>query len=193
MAPLPPPGTRLHNAFNGETFIFTHVEDDPEEVRLDVHLARGGLLTGTGRQHVHPNSDEAFTVQAGRLRVMVDGAWRELGPGETLVVPRGVPHLFRNGHDGETLFTARFRPAHDWLRFFLNMGTNTVRNPHWYDAKGEPPLALRALALHAFRGHAYGHGIPIWVQRLLFALLTPVALLQGYRLAVPPRRKQRRR
>lgn len=190
MAPLPPPGTRLHNPFNGETFIFTHMADDPEEMRLDLHIARGGMLTGTGRQHLHPNSDEAFTIQEGRLRLMVDGAWRELGPGETAVVPRGTPHLFRNGHDGETRLTVRFRPAHDHLRFFLNMGTNTARNPHWYDARGEPPLALRALALHAYRGHGYAHGIPVWLQRLLFAALTPVALLKGYRLAVPPRRRR---
>jgi hypothetical protein len=66
-----------------------------------------------------------------------------------MVAPRGTPHLFRNGHDGETLFTAVFKPGHDFLRFFLNMAMNTARNPQWYDARGEPPLALRALTLHA--------------------------------------------
>jgi hypothetical protein len=28
--------------------------------------------------------------------------------------------------------------------------------------------------------------IPIWFQKALFAALTPIALLQGYRLAMPP-------
>ena len=68
---------------------------------------------------------------------------------------------------------------------------NTANNPHWYDAKGEPPLALRSLALHAFYGHAYGAGIPVWVQKRVFATLTPVALLKGYRLAMPPRKRGR--
>lgn len=190
MAELPPPGTRLRNAFNGETLVFTHIDEDADEARFDVLIEPGGMTTGTGRQHLHPNSDEEFAVRSGRLRVMVDGAWRELGPGESVVVPRGTPHLFRNGHDGETLVTTRFRPAHDHLRFFLNMATSTAANPHWYDSKGEPPLVLRALALHAYRGHAYGHGIPVWVQRLLFAVLAPVARLKGYRLAVPPRRRR---
>lgn len=190
MESLPPVGTRIRNRFNGETFIFTRIDENPDELEFDVFLECGGMLTGTGRQHIHPNSVEEFIVRSGVLRIMVDGGWKTLGPGESFVVPRGTPHLFRNGHDGETLFTAKFRPAHEFLRLFLNMSTNTTSNPHWYDAKGEPPLLLQAQALHAFYGHAYGHGIPIWFQKLIFALLSPVARLKGYRLAVPPRRRR---
>lgn len=185
---LPPAGTRIHNRFNGETFIFTHVDDSPDIFRCDVFLERGGVTTGTGRQHFHPNADETFLVRQGALRVMLDGAWHSLGPGESLMAPRGTPHLFRNGHDGETLFTATFSPACDHLRFFLNMARSTERHPDWYDEKGEPPLALRALFLHAYAGHAYGDGIPVWLQRAVFAALTPVALARGYRLSVRPRR-----
>jgi hypothetical protein len=105
-----------------------------------------------------------------------------------MVAPRGTPHLFRNGHDGETLFTAVFTPGDDFLRCFLNMAMNTARNPQWYDARGEPPLALRALTLHAFHGHAYGSGIPVWFLKLLFAAPSPIARLKGYSLAVPPRK-----
>jgi len=111
-----------------------------------------------------------------------------LAPGERFPVQRGVPHLFRNGHEGETVFTAKFTPAQQFLRFFLNMSLNTANHPEWYDERGEPPLVLQALALHAFSGHGYGAGIPIWLQKMLFAALTPLALLQGYSLAVSPRR-----
>jgi quercetin dioxygenase-like cupin family protein len=189
---LPPAGTRVSNAFNGETFVFTHMDEAATVCRFDVFLARGGVTTGTGRQHFHPNAAESFLVRTGALRLMVDGHWHQLAPGDSLTVPRGVPHLFRNGHDGETLFTTTFDPACDHLRFFLNMSLNTANHPEWYDACGEPPLALRALALHAYAGHAYGDGIPVWFQRALFALLSPVAALRGYRLAVPPRRRLHR-
>lgn len=191
MQPLPPAGTRIRNAFNGETFVFTHVDEDAAEFRCDVFLERGGMLTGTGRQHIHPDADEEFTVKHGALRVMANGTWHTLGPGGSLLVPRGTPHLYRNGHDGETLFTARFAPAGQFLRFFLNMSLNILNHPEWYDAKGEPPLMLRSLALHAYAGHGYGDGIPIWLQKAVFAALTPVALLSGYRLAVPPRRRHK--
>jgi len=72
MPPLAPAGTRVHNGFNGETIIFTHVDDAANVVQFDVLLDRGGGLTGTGRQHFHPNADEEFIVKSGVLRVMVD-------------------------------------------------------------------------------------------------------------------------
>jgi hypothetical protein len=50
-------------------------------------------------------------------------------PGERFRVQRGVPHLFRNGHEGETVFTAKFTPAQQFLRFFLNMSLNTANHP----------------------------------------------------------------
>jgi quercetin dioxygenase-like cupin family protein len=81
MQTLPPAGTRVRNAFNGETFIFTHVDDDADEFQCDVLIEPGGMLAGTGRQHLHPDADEHFTVKHGRLRVVVNGTWHALGPG----------------------------------------------------------------------------------------------------------------
>jgi hypothetical protein len=71
------------------------------------------------------------------------------------------------------------------------MSLNMANYPDWYDERGEPPLVLRSLALHAYAGHGYGEGIPIWLQKAVFAALTPVALMRGYRLAVPPKRRRR--
>jgi len=186
MQQLPRPGTRIRNPFQGETFVFTHVDEAADDVRFDVMLERGGMTTGSGRQHIYPKSDEEFIVQNGRLKVMIDGAWHELGPGDRVLIPRGTPHLFRNGHDGETLFTTRFSPPQKFLRFFANMALNTANNPEWYSREGEPHLLLLAQRLHAYRDHAYGHGIPTWFQKALFAMLSPIAWLMGYRLAIRP-------
>jgi quercetin dioxygenase-like cupin family protein len=192
MDPLPVvQGDRIRNAFKGETFIFTHVSEDADVVQFDVYLDPGGMLTGTGRQHLHPAADEEFAVVQGELAVIVNGSRHELEPGQRLNVPRGTPHYFRNGHEGETLLTVTFRPGQQFLRFFLNMSLATANHPEWYDEKGEPPLLLRALALHAYAGHGYAAGIPVWLQRALFAALSPVARLKGYRLSVPPRRTAR--
>ena len=111
-----------------------------------------------------------------------------LEPGQSLNVLRGTPHYFRNGHKAETLLTVRFSPGQQFLRFFLNMSLGTANHPEWYNDRGEPPFLLRALTLHAYAGHGYAAGIPTWVQQALFAALSPVALLKGYRLSVPPRR-----
>jgi len=42
------------------------------------------------------------------------------------------------------------------------------------------------LALHTFKDHLYGAGPPIWLQKLLFAALSPLARLVGYRVLVRP-------
>ncbi len=49
-------------------------------------------LKGEFVWHHHEREDELFLVLAGRLRMRLRDGDRELGPGELLVVPRGVEH-----------------------------------------------------------------------------------------------------
>ncbi len=45
--------------------------------------------------HSHPDTDEFFLVLDGRLTIQLRDGDIELGPGEMLVVPRGVEHCPR--------------------------------------------------------------------------------------------------
>ena len=58
-------GDAIRNPFNGETFVFTHVTEDPASARFDLLIEPGGMTTGTGRHHLHPFADEEFTVRHG--------------------------------------------------------------------------------------------------------------------------------
>ncbi len=49
-------------------------------------------LKGEFIWHQHENEDELFFVVQGRLRMELRDQTLELGPGEMLVVPRGVEH-----------------------------------------------------------------------------------------------------
>jgi mannose-6-phosphate isomerase-like protein (cupin superfamily) len=46
--------------------------------------------------HAHHEDDEAWLVLSGRLGFRFGDADREVGPGECLLVPRGVPHSYWN-------------------------------------------------------------------------------------------------
>ena len=52
-----------------------------------VHGAAGGV----GSVHTHPHCQNTY-VQSGRFRFTVDGEAVEVGPGDTLAFPSGIPH-----------------------------------------------------------------------------------------------------
>lgn len=172
----------LLNAANRETFIF---EGPPglEDGSFRVVLGEGGSGGGNGLVHVHPGSDEHFEVLKGRLRVEIAGAVHVVEAGQSVVVPRGAAHHFRNAHAGVTECRIRFSPPLRQRGFFRNFAWLAQHRPHWFSEAGDPPLLLVALVLNAYPGHLYLAGPPIWLQRLLFAVLAPVARWRGYGLA----------
>jgi mannose-6-phosphate isomerase-like protein (cupin superfamily) len=177
--------TVLRNDFNKETFIFT-TTDDPEVARFDVILGKGGGGGGNALLHIHPLAEERFVVACGRLKVVVEGREALIGPGEDAIVPNGKAHYFVNGWDGDTTFTVEFRPAQKHLLFFANFARMTMERPDWFSAKGDPDFLLIAATLHKFKGHLYLARPPAFVQKLLFAILAPVARLCGYAVEAAP-------
>src|SRR5215467_8664593 len=73
------------------------------DTRMRVHVAESGqsLVEAEARRgnmpplHVHHDEDEAFYVLEGRLSLHTPDGTVELGPGEAIVGPRGVPHAYR--------------------------------------------------------------------------------------------------
>lgn len=179
------PRTVLRNAFNNETFIFT-ATDDPDVARFDVVLGKGGSGGGNALVHVHPLAEERFVVASGRIKVVIEGREHVVGPGDDAVVPKGKPHYFVNAWDGDTTFTVEFRPAQQHLQFFANFARLATEHPEWFSAKGDPDFLLIAASLHTFKDHIYLARPPVFVQKLLFALLAPVARLAGYATEVKP-------
>ncbi len=65
-------------------------------------------------QHVHPNQEERYKVLSGVLDVFMDRRWRSLQPGESVRIPKGAVHAFRNS----TKTATRVLNTHDpGLRF----------------------------------------------------------------------------
>lgn len=176
----------LHNRADNETFVFDGPEEAGATDRFRVVLGKGGRGGGNALVHVHPGADEIFEVASGRLTVVIDGREHLLEAGQTATVRRGSPHHFRNGHDGATEFVVRFSPPQRQQQFFRNFARLAVARPDWFSPSGDPRLLLIALVLNAYRGHLYLSGPPIPLQKLLFAILAPIARWRGYRLAVVP-------
>jgi mannose-6-phosphate isomerase-like protein (cupin superfamily) len=62
---------------------------------VEMWVEPGGGVT----PHVHPTMSERFTVVEGRAQFLSGRRWVEAGPGDTVDVPAGTRHAFRNRSD----------------------------------------------------------------------------------------------
>src|SRR5881227_824944 len=68
----------------------------PETIAaVNDHEVKVVKLDGEFHWHKHANEDELFLVVNGRLTMQLRDGDVELGPGELIVVPRGVEHCPR--------------------------------------------------------------------------------------------------
>jgi quercetin dioxygenase-like cupin family protein len=67
--------------------------------------------------HIHPGQEETYTVTDGKLDVLVERAWRTLGPGESVSIPAGTVHTFRNRSGENVTFRAVHTPALAFERY----------------------------------------------------------------------------
>lgn len=84
------------------------VEVDSDDTKGEMAVVRVFVPPGSGpAPHVHSREDEFFTVLRGRYRFRHGDEEMEGQPGTTLLMPRGIPHVFRNVGDepGEHLVT----------------------------------------------------------------------------------------
>jgi len=67
-------------------------EDGGEVLHVETWVDPGGGVT----PHIHPAMEERFEVREGRPEFLAGRSWKEAQPGETVRVPPGTRHAFRN-------------------------------------------------------------------------------------------------
>ena len=100
--------------------------------------------------HIHFNQDEIFTVIEGSYRFVVGGETTILGPGETIFLPRNIPHTWIQLTDRGRLIYL-LQPAGKMEEFFSVMNQlkerpseaemNRIHEAHNMKVVG-PPLTL---------------------------------------------------
>lgn len=98
----------------------------PFAVKVAAEDTAGGLLIieqdnaypGGPPRHVHAAQDEWFYVVAGRYLVEVGGQLHRLGPGDSVLAPRGQPHTWALDGDEAGRLLIAFQPAGSMEAFF---------------------------------------------------------------------------
>lgn len=171
---MPATGQTLHNSVTGETitFVTTSAETGDARAEIDFEVAGGGEPPAA---HVHPRQTETFAVHEGRCRFVVDGVERVAGPGDVVAVPPGASHSWAALTD--VRMTVTLEPALRVDAFFEDLFALT--NAGFVNAKGLPtPLHFAVLA-DDYRDLVYLAGLPVSLQKGLFAVLAKIGRLLG--------------
>jgi len=106
------------------------------------------LMKGGPFKHVHPAQDEWLYAMAGEFRVEIGGQKLTLRPGDSVLMPRKVPHVWAQVSDTPGKLLIAFTPAGNMEAFFREFGKTgklptdpEVVRPYGLERVG-PPLAI---------------------------------------------------
>jgi quercetin dioxygenase-like cupin family protein len=168
-------GLILDNPVSGERFEFrrTAADTNGELLEFDLTLAADGHVPGA---HVHPEQEERFVVQSGRVRFRLGMKKIVAGPGDVVVVPAGKVHAFRNVGGEEAKVRVQVTPALDMEQLFE--ATVAMAEAGQTNRKGMPKPMHLALFVRRFRREVRA---PFPPAPIVNALLAPLALIAAKR------------
>ncbi|MCZ4124637.1 cupin domain-containing protein [Streptomyces sp. H39-S7] len=151
---------------------------------LDLYVAPGGFAAD---YHLHPASEERFTLVRGRLRVsMADRDVILDETGQTVAVPPGTSHRFYSASDDEeTLAIVEFTNRAARFEVLLLRELFGLAEEGQSDDQGKPNLMQTSLTLREFSDVLRFTGRPWPLQRALYGAVAPLARLRGYHACSP--------
>lgn len=137
--------------------------------------------------HVHPRMEERFTVVEGRMEFLGGRRWSGAGPGETVVVPAGTRHAYRNRGDVVAYSRCIATPPDPALEGFLTDAAVLSREGRI--TKLGIPKGVTGWLQAAVLLEAYGEMVemsfppapPPFLQRLVMPPLARLAARRGIR------------
>ena len=158
------------------SFSRTTGPDGVEVLHVETWVDPGGGVT----PHVHPAIEERFKVLAGTPSFLAGRVWTAASPGQTIVVPPGTRHAYRNACDQTVHMVSHVRPPSS-LQGFLEEVTELSRSGRIgrWGLPTSPSALLDCAALaHRHRDMVtlqFAPMPPRFVQGLLFPRLARVA------------------
>lgn len=185
-------GTICDNPVTGQR---AHLVVGPEQTGGASFAIEWTIAPRRGRDgvpaHLHPTASERFTIRCGRARYRLGKNEGELGPGATIEMPAGVPHIHPWSVSDEPL---RYRqeavaeePDGDLLERSLDglLTMFALAREGRVNAKGVPnPLQMAVLGHYMMPG-TFLAVLPCGLQRALLPLPAALGRAFGYRPIYP--------
>ena len=164
-----------------QRYVFSRVPRAGGEVlEVEVWVDPGGGVI----PHIHPTFEERFEVREGEVTFWLGRKRQVAGAGETVVVPPGARHTYRNRSDAPAYMVCTATPPVPALQGFLEDAASLSR-AGGFTRQGIPTgwraLLQAAVMLRAYRDDVLILRPPPFVQRLLLDPLARVGERRGYR------------
>jgi quercetin dioxygenase-like cupin family protein len=176
-------GDVIENPVTGERSVVRlgTEETGGELLVVEAFVEPGGAVIG---EHIHPVIEEYFTVLSGRVGFRLEGRESIAEVGQRLRVPTGMAHdWWSAGEEEEARIVVEISPAERFEVMIANL-FGLARDGKT-NSKGMPNLLQATLFAREFEDVLYFTKPPRAVQKVLFAILAPVARLLGYRGSYP--------
>jgi quercetin dioxygenase-like cupin family protein len=163
-------------------FTRTTEADGAEVLHAETWVEPGGGVT----PHIHPSMNESFEVLNGNPSFLSGKEWITAEPGETVEVPAGTRHAYRNKSDREVHMVCHARPP-STLQEFLEDTVRLSRSGGL--SRHAMPKSVGALLQGIVMAEAYNDMVillfppfpPPAIQRLIFPALARAGARRGYR------------
>ena len=175
----PAAGDVLVNPGAGERIVFRTVSDPPRDgaTVIDVFLEPFGAVP---LSHVHPDTEETFTVLEGQIRFVQDDQTDTLSAGDSVTVPPGVGHAMSNPDAKAAIVQVTMTPTRG-----MGLALTQVHGFLGQDPTPNPVEEFLQMLRFAERYDVYRADLPVWFQKLGIFMLAPTARLLGFRSFYP--------
>ena len=171
-------GDTIVNIRTGQkmTFLETWAETNGTQLKID---CISPASSEREKSHFHPYQENRFTILEGNLHFTINGKEQFAEVGDTISIPKNIPHSFYNSGHLDAHYIQEFFPA---LKIDSLFETFFVLARDGKLNKGGTPNIFRtALILLNFEKEIRLTQ-PNWIlQKFTFKLLAPIAKLMGYK------------
>ena len=174
-------GKSISNKLTGEiiTWVETSKDSHGKHLLFDIEIAPKGFVPV---RHFHPNQNEHFKIYSGKLRSEVNGQAKELGAGESIMIPKAVPHQWWNDSETEPVkMQVKIEPALNTEVFFEQFFG--LSNDGKTKKDGSPSFMQIMTMNNTYE--IYMAGPPLMVQKLMGIIFGTIGRLLGYKKYYP--------
>jgi quercetin dioxygenase-like cupin family protein len=175
-------GKIIRNEVTGQSIRFVVTAKDSKGEFLEMVTTYAPRSTPPA-PHYHPQQHEEFSVLEGELTVKLDDRTIILRKGQTIDIPKNCNHSMWNASAAKTIVSWKVIPALS-TEYFLETATG-LANDGKVNTEGRPGLLQVALLANRHRAEFRLSKPSFVVQRILFSILSPLALLAGKKASYP--------